>query len=272
MRVSVYDGKHHTRRLARRSRSSPPGRKAFIAAIARGARRSCSSRSCDVDDHRARPRRSATSPATCRHARARVSGTGQRCRAAASRSAALVPLAELQGYQSRLKAMTGGAGTLHDGRCRHYDPVPPHVQQQLVGQHEVKKRTDPGAAAPGAVAAPSRAGRRGRRRLSSSARPCAALPPAPAGNIGGPYTRGRREGSSRARAWARGPRQHGAPAPSRHRSRDRTGLFPARPFGANHQSLPFQRESRVDTIAPLWLWIFFVVLGARRARSSTSSC
>jgi len=43
---------------------------------------------------------------------------------------ALVPLAELNGYSSRLKSITGGEGT-YDLAFSHYDPVPENVQQQL---------------------------------------------------------------------------------------------------------------------------------------------
>jgi len=48
-----------------------------------------------------------------------------------------VPLSELSGYQSRLNAMTSGQGR-YTIELSHYDPVPPTVQQQLVGQHHVK--------------------------------------------------------------------------------------------------------------------------------------
>ncbi len=45
----------------------------------------------------------------------------------------MVPLAELEGFQSRLKSMTGGQGsyTLEFSR---YEPVPPQVQQQLAAR------------------------------------------------------------------------------------------------------------------------------------------
>jgi elongation factor G len=41
-----------------------------------------------------------------------------------------VPLAELQDYLSRLKALTGGEGT-YSMDLSHYDPVPPRRQQEL---------------------------------------------------------------------------------------------------------------------------------------------
>jgi elongation factor G len=47
-----------------------------------------------------------------------------------------VPLSELNGYQSRLKSITGGAGSF-SMELSHYEPVPPLVQQNLVSQHKV---------------------------------------------------------------------------------------------------------------------------------------
>ncbi|EQD33454.1 translation elongation factor G [mine drainage metagenome] len=44
---------------------------------------------------------------------------------------ALVPLAEIIEYQSRLKALTGGEGS-YAMTLSHYDPVPPRRQQELV--------------------------------------------------------------------------------------------------------------------------------------------
>ena len=47
-----------------------------------------------------------------------------------------VPLSELNGYQSRLKSVTGGAGSF-SMELSHYEPVPPTVQQHLISQHKV---------------------------------------------------------------------------------------------------------------------------------------
>jgi len=61
--------------------------------------------------------------------RARISGSdtlpGQR-----AALQALVPLAEISEYQSRLKALTGGQGA-YTMELSHYDPVPPRKQQEL---------------------------------------------------------------------------------------------------------------------------------------------
>lgn len=43
---------------------------------------------------------------------------------------AQVPLAELEGYESQLKSMTGGLGS-YSVELSHYDPVPPEIQQKL---------------------------------------------------------------------------------------------------------------------------------------------
>lgn len=45
-----------------------------------------------------------------------------------------VPLSEVQGYQSQLKSMTGGAGTYTMSFSR-YEPVPPRTQQDLIQKH-----------------------------------------------------------------------------------------------------------------------------------------
>jgi elongation factor G len=47
----------------------------------------------------------------------------------------LVPLSELNGYQARLNGMTGGQGH-YTIELSHYDPVPPSVQQLLMGQYK----------------------------------------------------------------------------------------------------------------------------------------
>ncbi|HWQ39690.1 MAG TPA: elongation factor G [Burkholderiales bacterium] len=46
-----------------------------------------------------------------------------------------VPLAELNGYGSRLKSLTGGAGS-YTIEFSHYEQAPPNVQQQLAAAHK----------------------------------------------------------------------------------------------------------------------------------------
>lgn len=53
----------------------------------------------------------------------------------------LAPLAELEGYESQLKSMTGGQGS-YNIEFSHYDPVPPAIQQQLVAAWKPKQSED----------------------------------------------------------------------------------------------------------------------------------
>ena len=131
VRVSVYDGKHHpvdSKEVAFVS----AGRKAFIEAI-RGAgpivlepivRVAISTPSGAIGD--------VTSDLATR--RARINGQDSLAGGRAEITA-LVPLAELQDYLSRLKALTGGEGT-YTMDLSHYDPVPPRKQQELVSAYK----------------------------------------------------------------------------------------------------------------------------------------
>jgi elongation factor G len=51
---------------------------------------------------------------------------------------ALVPMAEILTYQADLKSMTGGEGTYWI-EFDHYDPVPPHIQKQIIEAYEKKQ-------------------------------------------------------------------------------------------------------------------------------------
>lgn len=51
---------------------------------------------------------------------------------------AKAPLAEMLRYQTELKSMTGGQGSF-SMHFSHLDPVPHHVQQQVVAKHEAKE-------------------------------------------------------------------------------------------------------------------------------------
>jgi len=126
VRVTVYDGKHHSVDSKEVAFVSA-GRKAFLDALAR-----------------ATPivlepimRLEITAPASAigditgdlATKRARINGNsslpGQR-----SVLMAFVPLAEVAEYQSRLKALTGGQGA-YTMELSHYDPVPVRKQQEL---------------------------------------------------------------------------------------------------------------------------------------------
>jgi elongation factor G len=127
VRVTVYDGKHHavdSKEVAFVS----AGRKAFLDAI-----------------HKASPivlepivHLEITAPASAigditgdlATKRARINGNNALPGQLATVSA-LVPLAEISDYQTRLKALTGGQGS-YSMELSHYDPVPPRRQQELV--------------------------------------------------------------------------------------------------------------------------------------------
>jgi len=126
VRVTVYDGKHHavdSKEVAFVS----AGRKAFLDALQKA-----SPIVLEPIMHL-----EITAPASAigditgdlATKRARISGNhslpGQR-----ATLSALVPLAEVSEYQSRLKALTGGQGA-YTMQLSHYDPVPPRRQQEL---------------------------------------------------------------------------------------------------------------------------------------------
>ncbi len=51
---------------------------------------------------------------------------------------ALVPLAELEDFQSRIKSLTGGEGS-YAMQLSHYEPVPANIQQQMKSQFQRKE-------------------------------------------------------------------------------------------------------------------------------------
>jgi elongation factor G len=131
VRVTVYDGKHHSvdsKDIA----FSTAGRKAFVDAFLK-----------------ARPivlepivRVSITAPehsmgditGDLSAKRGQVNGT-QSLQAGTMAVSGQVPLSELNGYQARLNGMTGGQGR-YTIELSHYEAVPPAVQQQLMGKHK----------------------------------------------------------------------------------------------------------------------------------------
>ena len=84
--------------------------------------------------------RSATSPAISRPG-ARASTARTRCPGGRAEITALVPLAEMQDYQSRLKALTGGEGA-YTMELSHYDPVPARRQQELIAAFKPREEAD----------------------------------------------------------------------------------------------------------------------------------
>ncbi|NJD30337.1 MAG: elongation factor G, partial [Gammaproteobacteria bacterium] len=137
VRVSVYDGKHHavdSKEVA----FVAAGKKAFIAAIREAApivlepivKVEISTPAASIGD--------VTSDLSTR--RARISGQDTLPGGRAQISAT-VPLAELQDYLSRLKAITGGEGT-YTMDLSHYDPVPARKQQELVAAFKPQEEAE----------------------------------------------------------------------------------------------------------------------------------
>ena len=134
VKVTVYDGKHHSvdsKEIA----FVTAGRKAFLAAV-REARPIMLEPIVNVE---------ITTPDA---AMGDITGDLSAKRGQVSGSAngsngtmviqATAPLSELSGYQSRLNAMTSGQGR-YTIELSHYEPVPPVVQQQLMGQFKAKE-------------------------------------------------------------------------------------------------------------------------------------
>jgi elongation factor G len=137
VRVSVYDGKHHavdSKEVA----FVAAGKKAFVTAIKEAGpivlepivRVTISTPSASIGD--------VTSDLSTR--RARISGQ-ETLSGGRSQISALVPLAELQDYLSRLKALTGGEGS-YTMDLSHYDPVPARRQQELVAAYKPQEEAD----------------------------------------------------------------------------------------------------------------------------------
>ena len=70
--------------------------------------------------------------------RGRIAGTDAGPRGMSIISAQ-VPLAELEGYESQLKSMTGGHGS-YSIELSHYDPVPGDIQQKLQAAHKKQQQ------------------------------------------------------------------------------------------------------------------------------------
>jgi elongation factor G len=127
LRVIVYDGKYH---------SVDSKEVAFIAAGRRALQNAIAEAHPIILEPIVRIEITTPTSATgditgdLATRRGRVSGNhslaGQR-----ARISALVPLAELTEYQSRLKSLTGGEGSF-TMELSHYDAVPPEKQQQLM--------------------------------------------------------------------------------------------------------------------------------------------
>ena len=133
VKVTVYDGKHHTvdsKEIA----FVTAGRKAFMAAI-RNARPIVLEPVVHIE---------ITAPDS---AMGDITGdlSAKRGLVNGTTNGAVgtmvvrgqVPMSELSGYQSRLNAMTSGQGR-YAVELSHYEAVPPQVQQQLTSQHQAR--------------------------------------------------------------------------------------------------------------------------------------
>jgi elongation factor G len=137
VRVTVVDGKHHavdSKEIA----FVAAGKKAFLDAIQK-AKPIVLEPYVDIQ---------IDAPSECMgditgdlsSKRGRISGTT----AASGGRIAIggqVPLSELDGYQSKLKSMTGGEGT-YSMDFSHYEPVPPKTQQEMVSAYRPGEEED----------------------------------------------------------------------------------------------------------------------------------
>jgi len=131
IRVTVYDGKHHpvdSKEIA----FVTAGRKAFLDAILKARplllepivhmevvvpEQNMGDIAGDISSKRGH-----------------VTGT-QSVRAGMTTILAKVPLAEVSGYHSRLKSVTGGHGS-YSLQFSHYEPAPPNTQQSLAQEYQ----------------------------------------------------------------------------------------------------------------------------------------
>jgi elongation factor G len=133
VKVTVYDGKHHSvdsKEIA----FVTAGKKAFMAAV-REARPIVLEPIVNIEIG-APDSAMGDITGDLSGKRGLVSGTANGANGAVV-IRGQAPLSELSGYQNRLNAMTAGQGR-YTIELSHYDPVPPAVQQQLVGQFQVK--------------------------------------------------------------------------------------------------------------------------------------
>ncbi|HMM84802.1 elongation factor G [Azohydromonas sp.] len=133
VKVTVYDGKHHSvdsKEIA----FVTAGRKAFMAAV-REARPIVLEPVVDVEIV-APDAAMGDITGDLSSRRGQVSGTHNGAPGTMVVKGQ-APLSELAGYQSRLNAMTSGQGR-YTIAFSHYEPVPPAVQQQLTTQFQVK--------------------------------------------------------------------------------------------------------------------------------------
>ncbi len=135
VRVTVYDGKHHpvdSKEVA----FVAAGRKAFLDAIAK-AGPIVLEPIVNVEILCPEPNMGdITGDLAAR--RGQITGTRSK-QATTLAVSGLAPLAELNGYASRLKAFTSGQGS-YSMELSHYEPAPPTVQQQLASEYKAARK------------------------------------------------------------------------------------------------------------------------------------
>ena len=129
VRVTVYDGKHHSVDSKEVAFVSA-GKKAFVDAVSKAAPIVLEP---IVDIQVTVPQANMGDIAgDLSSKRGRINGT-EAMNAGMVTVSGQAPLAELGSYQSELKSVTGGTGSFAM-ELSHYDPVPSNIQQQLVAE------------------------------------------------------------------------------------------------------------------------------------------
>lgn len=131
IRVTVYDGKHHSVDSKEVAFVSA-GRKAFLDAVSNARPVVLEPLVTTEIETPAETVGDITSDLAAR--RGRINDTRPKNNGTASIAAA-VPLAELENYSTRLQSMTGGIGH-YSMTFSHYEPVPPHIQQNLTRNYK----------------------------------------------------------------------------------------------------------------------------------------
>ena len=131
VRVTVYDGKHHSVD-SKEVAFVAAGKKAFVDAVSKAAPIVLEP---IVDIQVTVPQGNMGDIAgDLSSKRGRINGT-EAMRAGMVMVTGQAPLAELGSYQSELKSVTGGTGSF-SMELSHYDPVPSNIQQQLVAEYK----------------------------------------------------------------------------------------------------------------------------------------
>ena len=129
VRVTVYDGKHHSVD-SKEVAFVAAGKKAFVDAVGKAAPIVLEP---IVDIEVTVPQANMGDIAgDLSSKRGRINGT-EAMSAGMVMVSGQAPLAELGSYQSQLKSVTGGTGSF-SMELSHYDPVPSNIQQQLVAE------------------------------------------------------------------------------------------------------------------------------------------